>query len=95
MMEWVLRELPNVDPYIDDILIGSMGSNIEELVANHERDVRKVMETLLEHQIVCSPQKSQFFTGMWKSVDTSFGTGHELQPRVNYFHCRNGNHPER
>ena len=61
MMVWVLRELPNVHPYIDDILIGSMGSNIEELVANHQRDVRKVMETLLEHQIVCSPEKSRFF----------------------------------
>jgi hypothetical protein len=61
MMEWVLKDLPNVDPYIDDILIGSVGSTLEEMIANHERDVLRVLETLERNQLVCSPSKSKFF----------------------------------
>ena len=61
MMEWVLRDLPNVDPYLDDILIGSMGDNLEELIENHYRDVVRVMETLQSQTLVCNPVKSLFF----------------------------------
>jgi len=39
MMEWVFKDTPNIDPYIDDVLIGSTGANMEELVANHLADV--------------------------------------------------------
>ena len=61
MMEWVVQDLPHVDPYIDDISVGSMGENIEELVANHERDLQQLLERLEENKMVCSPTKSQFF----------------------------------
>ena len=61
MMEWSLRELPQVDPYLDDILIGSSGATPEELVANHLRDVLQVMARLHELSFVCSPEKSKFF----------------------------------
>ena len=57
----MLKDLPNVDPDIDDILIGSVGSTMEEMIANHERDVLQVMETLERNQLVCSPSKSKFF----------------------------------
>jgi hypothetical protein len=61
MMEWVLRDLPNVDPYLDDILVGSVGDSLEELIENHKQDLEKVMKTLEEHQLVASPTKSTFF----------------------------------
>ena len=52
MMEWVLRDLPNVDPYLDDTLIGSMGDNLEEIIQNHYTDVFIVMETLQRQTLV-------------------------------------------
>ncbi len=36
MMEWVLRDLENADPYVDDIIFGSTGKNMEEIMINHE-----------------------------------------------------------
>ncbi len=29
-MEWVLRDLENADPYVDAIIFGSTGENMEE-----------------------------------------------------------------
>ncbi len=46
MMEWVLQDLENVDPYVDDIIIGLTGGTWEEVKANHKRDVRAVLNTL-------------------------------------------------
>ena len=38
MMEWVLREIMNVDPYIDDVIAGSSGENLEDsLWQNYEK----------------------------------------------------------
>ena len=61
MMEWVLADFPNVNPYIDDIIVGSSGDTFEDLIANHERDLLQVLERLEEQEIVCSPTKSKFF----------------------------------
>ena len=43
MMEWVTKGLVGVDVYIDDVIVGSEGDTMEELLANHERDLRAVM----------------------------------------------------
>ena len=61
VMDWVFREEPNVDPYEDDCLVGSKGSTEEELLANHEKDLRKVMEILKENQLVVNKKKTQLF----------------------------------
>jgi putative transposase len=61
MMEWVLRDLDCADPYIDDIIVGSNGETVEELLRNHARDVRRVLDTLRQNNLVCSPKKSHFF----------------------------------
>jgi hypothetical protein len=61
MMEWVLRDLDQADPYIDDILVGSTGATEEEVLENHERDLRQVLETLAEHKIFVDPRKSHLF----------------------------------
>jgi hypothetical protein len=39
MMQWVLQDLENAEPYNDDIIIGSTGEHWEEVIANHKRDV--------------------------------------------------------
>ena len=54
MMEWVLEKLQNTDPYIDDIIVGSEGGSLEELVANHMRDLREVLKTLEQNTLVSS-----------------------------------------
>ena len=61
MMEWVLKDLPNVDPYIDDIIIGSTGETEEELVENHARDLRATLEALGKNTLVCDPKKCKLF----------------------------------
>ena len=61
MMEWVLQEHENADPYIDDVIVGSTGDTPEEVFANHERDVRQVLQTLARHNILVSPKKVQMF----------------------------------
>ena len=51
MMEWVFRNAPQVDPYIDDIIIGSIGNTVEELVSNHTKDVIHALEIMEEQQL--------------------------------------------
>lgn len=61
MMEWVLREHENADPYVDDIIVGSTGSTEGEVLANHERDLRAVLRTLEENGLVVDPKKAHLF----------------------------------
>ena len=61
MMEWVLQDHENTDPYIDDVIIGSTGETPEEILQNHERDVLDVLESLAKHNIPVSPKKVQLF----------------------------------
>ena len=61
MMEWVLAELDNADPYVDDIIIGSTGDTEEELMENHERDLRALLEVLKREELVVDPRKANLF----------------------------------
>ena len=61
MMEWVLRDCHCADPYIDDLIIGSTSDTPEGVLKNHERDVRKVLDTLAENQLLVDPAKAHFF----------------------------------
>ena len=61
MMEWVLRDLPGVSVYVDDVIVGSSGSSLEELLANHAQDLARVMDRLKEHQLVVDPAKAKLF----------------------------------
>ncbi len=51
VMEWALRDLVGVDGYFDDVIVGSTGSTWDELVANHDRALRAVMERLAQHNL--------------------------------------------
>ena len=61
MMEWVRREIENADPYVDDIIIGSTGATWEEVLVNHQKDVRRVLDTLKEHILIVDPRKANMF----------------------------------
>lgn len=37
-MEWILKDLPCAEPYLDDIILGSKGNSVEEIISNHTRD---------------------------------------------------------
>jgi len=61
MVEWVLRDHPYAEPYIDDIIIGSKGESEEEMIENHERDLRAVLATLAKHKLYVDPRKAHLF----------------------------------
>jgi len=35
MMEWVLPDIPDAHPYIDEIIVGSSVETVEVLIKNH------------------------------------------------------------
>ena len=61
IMEYVLRDLPFADPYIDDVIVGSTGGTIEEAIEQHKKDFITVLETLKAADIVVSTKKRQLF----------------------------------
>ena len=61
VMDHVLQGLDCADVYIDDIIFSSSGLTEEELLANHDRDVRAVMDRLRKEELVASVSKTDFF----------------------------------
>ena len=61
VMEHVLKEHDFADPYVDDIIIGSTGETEEELLTNHERDLRAVLDTLAKNELYVEPKKAHLF----------------------------------
>ena len=62
MMEWVLKDCEEfATAYLDDLLIGSKGDTVEEVVTNHAKHLVRVLETFEKWQLVCHPKKSFLF----------------------------------
>ncbi len=61
VMEWALRDLEGVDVYVDDVIVGSTGATWDELVENHDRALRAVMERLAHHDLKVEAKKAQLF----------------------------------
>jgi hypothetical protein len=61
MMEWVTRDMPNVDPFVDDVIVGTSANTEEELFDKHYQDVRRLLLTFSEQRLVCHPRKYHFF----------------------------------
>ena len=61
MMEWVLRDLPDTDPYIDDSITGSTGLDRVDRVWTNYHAVRAQLLTYKEQKMVCSIEKSELF----------------------------------
>ena len=95
MMEWVLRDLDFADSYIDEIIIGSTGEKMDELFANHERDVRRTLQVLAENIPVCSQKKSHFFMRKVEFCGHILREGQRSPARANLCPLNNGNTPVR
>ena len=61
VMDHVLQGLDCAEVYIDDIIIGSSDDTEEEPLANHDRDVRAVLDSLRKEELVASVSKTDFF----------------------------------
>ena len=61
VMENVFRHLDFVDVYVDDVIIGSSGDTFQELLANHDRDLRLALDTLQQNNLVADPKKIRLF----------------------------------
>ena len=61
MMEWLLRDFPFADCYIDDIIIGSTGDTKQEILANHAKHVEDILLALEEHQLLAKLDEGSFF----------------------------------
>ena len=56
------------DPFVDDVIIGSgtEDKSEDELIKAHEKHLRRVLDVLDRHQMVCKPKKASLFV---KEVD--------------------------
>ena len=61
VMDHILQVLDCADVYIDDIIIGASGETEEGLLANHNRDVRAVLDRLRKEELVASVSVTDFF----------------------------------
>ena len=61
VIDHVLQGLDCADVYIDDIINGSSGEMEEELLANHDHDVRAVLDRLRKKELVAPVSKTNFF----------------------------------
>ena len=61
VMDHVLQGLDCADVHIDDIIIGSSDETEGELLANHNRDVRAVLDRLRKEELDASVSKTYFF----------------------------------
>ena len=61
MMEWVLKDLECCDVYIDDVIIGTWADSEEEVLSNHEVDVRSVLDRLKAHYVIVNGKKVHLF----------------------------------
>jgi hypothetical protein len=61
VMDWIFKDFPHVDPYIDDIIIGSTGSTMEEMIETHTKDLVAVLEQLAKYELLVSAEKAQLY----------------------------------
>ena len=62
MMEDRLGPARNVaDPFIDDIIVGTRVEPGGDLLAAHDKDLRRVMELLRKDSFMCDIRKCHFF----------------------------------
>jgi hypothetical protein len=61
VMEGILGDIDGVDVYIDDVIIGSTGDTRDQIIANHEALVRRVLDRLAESKMIVEPRKCHWF----------------------------------
>ena len=72
MITWILRELPEVMVYIDDVLVGTTKTTRSvSLETQHYKDVSAVMKLFRRKQLVVKASKIDLFKSEIKNLDTS------------------------
>ena len=66
MIMWILKDIPDVCVYIDDVLVGSKGSSDDTLLRNHFQAVARVLQAFRHHQITAKGSKVHLFMTMIK-----------------------------
>ena len=62
MMEDRLAPCRDVaDPFIDDIIVGTRVEPGEDLLEAHNKDLRRVMNILMDNKFICDIRKCHFF----------------------------------
>ena len=59
-------------PYIDDVLVGTQAVEGEDLYENHDRDVRRTLDCLVDNVLVADLRKCVFLSQRWIYVVTSW-----------------------
>ena len=60
MMEWVLAPFDFAWPFVDDVIIASDGESPEEIIENHTKHVKAVLERFRELNLVCDLSKAHY-----------------------------------
>ena len=61
VMEDVLRHLDFADAYVDDVIVESTGSTEQEILTNHDKDLRQALDALEEASMIADPRKCELF----------------------------------
>ena len=80
-----------VDPYIDDIIIGTTTEDPKDLIAQHSKDVQKVLATLEKYDILVNPKKVQMFMKQVEFCVHILSEGKRLPLPGNSWRYKNGN----
>ena len=78
-----MREHYCADPYIDDIIIGGQGETEEEALWNCFHAVRAVLARFRDENLICHPEKSDFFQKEIQFCGHILRKDAEAQPRAN------------
>ena len=62
MMEWVLKDLPFADVYVDDFIIGSTGETKQKLIENYAQHLHEVLDLFTRHTLVVKLSEGSFFS---------------------------------
>ena len=94
MMDDRLKPVKDVaSTYIDDILIGTWVEPEKDLLAAHDRDVRKVLELLKREELIVGKRK--LFVKEVEFCDQTLGGGFANPPPTSSGPLRNGRFPGR
>ena len=86
MMEDLLGPVPDcADPFVDGIILGSGTEDMteDELMEAHEKDLRRVLNELDKHNMVCKPTKASLFVNEVEFAGRVVGHGqHRPMPGI-------------
>ena len=74
VLDWVFQSEDNIDPYIDDVPIGSSGTTFHEVMVNHEKCLRRALDILAQNQLFVKKRPNSLYN-RWNFVVMSSERG--------------------